>query len=180
MFRYLQGTLGKRLVFQCRSPKGAILQRFVNADWASNVNDRKSTSGFVFFLGGAAISWGSKKQATVALSSTKAKYIAAAHTAKEDVWLRRLLTKLGIDLGGPTPLHTDNQSTMAIARNPEFHDRTKHIKVQHHFLRQKIDELEIKLFYVPTGEQVADALTKGLDRNKLNLFSEAMELRDGV
>jgi hypothetical protein len=92
--------------------------------------------GFIFMLEGAAVSWSSKKQTSVALSSTEVEYIAAAHasdTTKEVIWLRRLLTDLGLDLDSPTTLHVDNQSAIATARNPEFHDRTKHIEIRHHF-----------------------------------------------
>ena len=177
-FRYLQATINRRLVFQRGAPSGNTLQGFVDADWASDVNDRKSTSGYVFMLGGAAISWSSKKQAAVALSSTEAEYIAAAHAAKEALWLRRLLTELGMPMISPTTLHIDNQSAIAIARNPEFHDRTKHIEVRYHFLRLLVENEQIAPTYLPTGEQIADALTKGLSREKHEKFSELMGLRD--
>jgi transposase InsO family protein len=176
-FRYLKATSDQRLVFQRGTPSGTTLHGFVDADWASDVNDRKSTSGFVFMLGGAAVSWSSKKQTSVALSSTEAEYIAAAHATKEVVWLRRLLIDLGLDLDSPTTLHVDNQSAIAIARNPEFHDRTKHIEVRHHFLRHKVEGKEIHLEYIPTEEQTADILTKGLVREKHERFSTAMGLR---
>jgi hypothetical protein len=104
-FRYLRGTSDQHLVYQRGSPNGATLQGFVDANWASDVNDRKSTSGFVFTLAGAAISWSCKKQNVIALSSTEAEYVAAAHAAKEAVWLRRLLTMLGLDLTDP-PCYT--------------------------------------------------------------------------
>jgi hypothetical protein len=113
-------------------------------------------------LGGTTISWSSKKQAVVALSSTEAKYLAGMHAAKEAVWLRCLLGELGQDTHSPTTLHIDNQSTIAIARNSKFHDRTKHINMCYHFLRHKVKTEEIKLLYVPTEDQVADVLTKGL------------------
>jgi hypothetical protein len=148
----------------------------MDADWASDVNDRKSTSGFVFLLAGGAISWSLKKQASVALSSTKAGYITAAHTTKEAIWLRHLLADLSMDFPSPTTLHIDNQSTIAITRNPEFHDRTKHIEVRHHFLRQKVESEEIRLEYVPTKDQIADVLTKGLTREKHDRFSSSMGL----
>jgi hypothetical protein len=176
-FRYLRATSHWKLVFQQGTPNSAILKGFVDADWASDVNDRKSTSGFVFMLAGGAISWGSKKQSAVALSSTEAEYIAAAHAAKEVVWLRRLLTELKQKVGEPTILSMDNQSAIAIARNPEFHDRSKHIEIRHHFLRQKIDENELDLVFVPTGDQVADVLTKGLVREKHERFADAMGTR---
>ena len=166
----------QQLIFQCRTPGGTILHSFIDANWASDVNDRKSTSGFVFMLGGAAVSWSSKKQTSVALSSTEAKYIAASHATKEVVWLRRLLTELGLELDSPTVLHVDNQSVIAIACNPEFHDRTKHIEVRHHFLRHKVEGEEIRLEYTPTDEQTADVLTKGLVRKKHKRFAKAMGL----
>ena len=119
----------QQLVFQCRTPSGTVLHGFVDADWASDVNDRKSTSGFVFMLGGTAVSWSSKKQTLVTLLSTEAEYIATLHATKEVVWLRRLLSKLGLNINSPTVLYVDNQSTIAIAHNPEFHDHTKHIEV---------------------------------------------------
>ena len=178
--RYLRGTSGYSLTFQRGTLKGTELVGYVDADWASDVNDRKSTSGFVFMLGGAAVSWGSKKQTSVALSSTEAEYIAAAHAAKEAIWLRRLLTELGESLKLPTTLFIDNQSAMAIARNPEFHDRTKHIEVRYHFLRQVVDDGEIHLEYLPTGEQIADVLTKGLSREKHEVFVRKMGLRRHV
>jgi transposase InsO family protein len=178
--RYLRGTSDCGLVFQRGTPRGTELLGYVDADWASDVNDRKSTSGFVFMLGGAAISWGSKKQTSVALSSTEAEYIAAAHAAKEAIWLRRLLTELGENLESPTTLFVDNQSAIAIARNPEFHDRTKHIEVRYHFLRQVVDSKEVHLEYLPTGEQVADILTKGLSREKHETFVRKMGLRHRV
>jgi hypothetical protein len=116
-FRYLRATPSRRLVFRKGAPNGTTLHGFVDADWASDINDRKSTSGFVFMLGGAAVSWSSKKQTTVALSSTEAEYIAASNAGKEALWLRRLLTDLGIDSTQPTTLHVDNQS--AIVLKPE-------------------------------------------------------------
>ena len=154
-----------------------MLNGYVDADWASDMNDCKSTSGFVFMLAGGAVCWSSKRQASVALSSTKAEYIAAAHATKEVVWLRHLLSELGQAIDVPTHLHIDNQSAIAIAQNPEFHDRTKHSDVRYHFLQQKVDSKEILLTYLPTNDQIADALTKGLPRAKHEHFSKEMGLR---
>jgi len=177
VFRYLSGTSDYALSFHRGSANGLVLHGFVDADWASDVNDWKSTSGFVFMLGGGAISWSSKKQSSVALSSTEAEYIAGAHAAKEAIWLRRLLTELGLEILTPTSLHIDNQSAIAIAKNPEFHDCTKHIEICHHFLRAKVESKEITLSYIPTGEQLADILTKGLNKEKHWDFSHKMGLR---
>ena len=131
----------------------------------------------MFLLAGGAISWSSKKQSSVALSSTEAEYIAGAHAAKELVWLRRLLNELGLRTDAATILLMDNQSAMAIARNPEFHDRTKHIDVRYHFLRLKVENEELDPTYIPTEEQIADVLTKALCREKHEKFSEGMGIR---
>jgi hypothetical protein len=155
-------TANCQLVLGHTPSSSPVLFGYADADWASDINDRKSTSGYVFTLGGGAISWSSKKQTTVALSSTEAEYIAGAHAAKEAIWLRQLLTELGQDMSFPTTLHVDNQSAIAIARNPEFHKRTKHIDVRYHYLRQVIDNGSLQLKYTPTQEQVADVFTKGL------------------
>jgi hypothetical protein len=127
-------------------------------------------------LGGSMVSWSSKKQACVALLSTEAEYLAGAHAAKETVWLRCLLSELGHDTHQATILHINNQSTIAVACNLEFHDQTKHIDICYHFLRHKVENEEIELQYVPTGNQVADILTKGLVREKHECFAAKMGL----
>jgi hypothetical protein len=150
-----------------------MLISYADSDWASNVNDHKSTSGYVVKLASAVVSWSSKKQTTIALSSTEAKYIAGAHAAKEAVWLRQLLSELGQGTH-PTPLLINNQSTIAIAKNPEFHDHTKHIDVRYHFLQQVDNDNMVELEYVPTGDQVANVLTKGLPSALHNRFWDAI------
>ena len=179
VFRYLRATSDLKLVFQQGTTKGTRLTSYVDADWASDVNDRKSTSGFVFKLSGGAVSWSSKKQPSVALSSTEAEYIAGAHAAKEAVWLERLISEVWRQPvpHAPVPLHIDNQSAIAITKNPKFHDWTKHIAVRHHFLRQQYEEEAIELLYIPTNEQIADVLTKGLVREKHERFAARMGLR---
>jgi hypothetical protein len=154
-----------------------LLIEHVDVDWLSDINDHKSTSSFIFSLAGAAVSWSSKKQTSVALSSMEAEYITRVHTAKEAVWLRHLLTKLRSSQDSLTPLYIDNQSMFAIAQNPEFYNRTKHIEVQHHFLCQVMEKGEVNLTYMPTGEQMADTMTKGLSQEKHEHFAMAMGLR---
>ena len=148
----------------------------MDADWGSDVNDRKSTSGYVFTLARGTILWSSKKQSAITLSSTEAKYIAGTHAAKEAVWLGRLFAGLQQPSSFPIPLHIDNQSTIAIAKNPEFHNRTKHINIHYHFLRHKVESGDITLDYMPTNDQPADVLTKGLAREKHEKFSKEMGL----
>jgi hypothetical protein len=176
LFRYLRGTSGYKLVYQ-RGANGDDLVGYVDADWGSDVNDRKSTSGYVFKLAGGAISWSSKKQGCVALSSTEAEYVAGAHAAKEAIWLGRLFAGLQQPSTFPIPLLIDNQSAIAIAKNPEFHDRTKHIDIRYHFLRHKVESGELTLDYLSTNDQPADVLTKGLSREKHERFVKDMGLR---
>ena len=122
LFQYLRGSLDYKLMY-CRGVSGGdSILGYVDADWGSDVNDCKSTSGYVFTLSGGAILWSSKKQSAVALSSTKADYIASVHAAKEAIWLRQLFMGLQQPSSFPIPLHIDNQSAIAIAKNPEFHD----------------------------------------------------------
>jgi hypothetical protein len=174
VFRYLKATKDWTLTYQRGAPEGLTLTGYSDADWANDLGDRKSTSGYVFKLAGGAISWSSKKQPSVALSSTEAEYIAGAHAAKELVWLRRLLDEVGMPCDDPTTLRMDNQSAMAIAKNPQFHDRTKHIEVRYHYLHDKVEAEELDLEYIPTGEQVADVLTKALNQEKHTGFMKDM------
>ncbi|THH12524.1 hypothetical protein EW146_g7607 [Bondarzewia mesenterica] len=175
VFKYLRGTSDMKLIYQGKKSKG--LTGYVDADWAGDVNDRRSISGYVFKIAEGAISWSSKKQRSTALSSTEAEYVSGAHAAKELIWLRTLLAELGLPCDKATPLLTDNQSAMAIAQNSVYHALTKHIGARHHFLREKVASGELRLEYVPTGEQVADVLTKGLPREKHERFSKGMGLR---
>jgi hypothetical protein len=177
VFHYLRATNGKQLVFGQGASSGSTLFGYADADWASDVNDRKSTSGYIFKLAGAAVSWSSKKQTSIALSSTEVEYITGVHAAKEAIWLRQLLSELGLDMSSPTALHIDNQLAIAITRNPEFHDHTKHINVCYYFLRQVVEDKSIKLEYIPTGDQVADALTKGLPPASYSKSREEMGIR---
>ncbi len=129
VFCYLRATSNQQLVFRRGAPDGSTLFSYADADWASDINDRKSTSGYMFKLAGTTVSWSSKKQTSVALSSTEAKYIARVHTTKEVIWLRQLLSKLRQGTHHPTTLLIDNQSAITITKNPKFHDQTKHIDI---------------------------------------------------
>ena len=135
---------------------------WTDSDWAGDIDSRRSTTGYCFTLGSGAISWSSKKQPTVALSSTEAEYRAACSGTCEAVWLRRLLEDFGFPQGQKTTLRCDNQSCLAIARNPVFHARTKHIEVQYHFVREKLLDGTILLEYCKTEDNLADLFTKAL------------------
>ena len=144
--RYVSATLDYALFYEA----GTELELFgyTDADWAGSMTDRRSTSGFMFSLGSAAITWSSKKQPTVALSSTEAEYRGAAVAACEVAWLEMLLADLGIHVQVPVVIYCDNLSSIQLARNPVFHARTKHIEVHYHFIRERVLECDIDLTYV--------------------------------
>ena len=148
------------------------LKGYTDADWAGYKADRRSTSGFVFSLGSGSISWNSKKQSTVALSSTKAEYRGTAVTACDTVWLKRILKDLGVPIKDPTPLYCycDNMSSIYLARNPVFHAWTKHIEVHYHFIRECVLAGDVDLQHISTNLQTADIFTKALGADKLWQF----------
>ena len=172
IIRYLKGTVNLGLKY-CKSEEGQLIG-YADADWAGDLDDRHSTSGNVFLMAGGAISWMSKKQATVALSTSEAEYVALSSATQEAVWLRRLLTDLKATPRKPTVLMEDNQGAIAIARNPVSHARTKHIDIRYHYVCEALQEGTIDLCYCPTEEMVADLLTKPLSKGKFEKLQLAM------
>src|SRR5271163_3702934 len=134
--------------------------------------------GYIFYLSGGAISWSSKRQATVALSSTEAEYMALSQATREAIWLRTLLAELNYTQEHATTLFEDNQSAIALTKNPIHHARSKHIDIQHHFIREKIKSNKIEVSYMPTDDMIADALTKLLACTKFIKFANAMGLHN--
>ena len=163
-------------------PKGGSLppdlHAFSDSDWAGCYDTRVSTSGFCFMLGNSCILWLSKKQPTVATSSCEAEYRAAFTATVECVWLRRLMADLGVgQQSATTTIFTDSQSALAVARNPVFHARTKHIEVHYHYVRERLSAGEISLVYVPTQDNLADLFTKALPHLRSSkLFRKALGL----
>ncbi len=154
---YLSGTLNHGILF---SSKGrAHLVGFTDADYAGS---RKSTSGFLFLHLGGAVAWGSHRQTCTATSTTEAEYIAASDFTKEAIWLRRLLIQIDSFPTKPVRLMCDNQSSIRLVHNAVHHNRTKHIQIRYHFIREKQEEGEIDIVYVPTTHQLADIFTKPL------------------
>ncbi|MCO5596683.1 hypothetical protein L7F22_050751 [Adiantum nelumboides] len=149
-----------------------------NVDWAGSVCDRQSTSGFMFSLGSAAITWSSQKQPTVALSSTEVEYRGAAVAACEVALLELLLGDLGIHVQRLVAVHCDNLSSIQLAQNPVFHARTKHIEVHYHFIRERVLDGSIDLTFVRTDEQVADIFTKALVVEKLRRFQVMLGIQE--
>lgn len=159
ILRYLKGTLHVGISYS----KGDLqLKAFSDADWAGDPNDRRSTTGLVIFLGDNPISWSSKKQQTVSRSSTEAEYRALSFTTAEVDWLKQLLAFLHVSLPHIPVLFCDNLSAIALSFNPVQHQRTKHIEVDVHFVRERVSQKQLSVQFVSSQEQFADILTKGL------------------
>ncbi|MCO5612362.1 hypothetical protein L7F22_066629 [Adiantum nelumboides] len=143
-------------------------------DWARDFMDKRSISGHAFSIGNGMISWSSKKQPTMALSSTEAKYRGATLAACEESWLRVLMADFGFDNLDSVTIYCDNISNIMLAKYPIYHARTKHIEVHYHFIRKKVLADEIDLVYVKTNDQVADVFTKALGKEKFCYFCGAL------
>ncbi|XP_060212067.1 uncharacterized mitochondrial protein AtMg00810-like [Lycium barbarum] len=138
------------------------LQAYSDSDWAACPMSRRSVTGFFVLLGGCPISWKSKKQPTVSLSSAEAEYRALRKVVAELVWLGRLLGDMGLVVKSPVPVYCDSQAALHIARNPVFHERTKHIEIDCHYVRDILSSGYISLHHVCSSDQLADVLTKSL------------------
>ncbi len=175
LLHYLNSTKSLKLVYDGNS-KDDDESGFSNSDWAGNPRDHHSISGFVFTMAGGAVSWSSKKQPSVALSSMEGKYMAMTHATKEAIWIQQFLHDIHFPLPNPTTLLVDNQGAIALTSNLTFHAWTKHIGVRHHFIHKWVEDNDISLKYIPTNNQVADILTKALLYNKHSMFSTIMGL----
>lgn len=176
VLRYLKGTKNLHLVL---GGSNLNLASYCDADFAQQLH-RHSISGYVSFIGQGAVSWSSKKQSLVTLSSTEAEYVATTHAAKDVIWIQQFLHELHIlnpNFKTPTTLFSDNQSAIRLCKDSTFHARTKHIDVHFHFIRQTVSRELIKIEYVPTDEMIADMFTKSLDRIKLAKFRSLLGLQ---
>ncbi|GAV61090.1 hypothetical protein CFOL_v3_04618 [Cephalotus follicularis] len=176
ILRYLKGNPGRELVYRYyghRRVKG-----FSDADWAGSPVDRRSTTGYCVFVGGNLVSWKSEKQSVVARSSAESEYRAMAHTTCELMWVRQLLTEIGFTEASPMQLWCDNQTAIHISSNPVFHERTKHIEVDCHFVREKTQQGLISTCHVKTGEQLADIFTKSLGTVRVQYLCNKLGMID--
>ncbi|BBG93855.1 transposable element gene [Prunus dulcis] len=165
ILRYVQGTLSFGINFTSISPSVSDpwqLSAYSDADWAGDINTRRSTTGSVVFLGNNPIFWQSKKQGSVSRSSTEAEYRALANTAADIAWIRQVLQDVKFFLPNPPLVYCDNISALALSSNPVYHSRIKHLDIDYHFVREKVQKKDLLVQYVPTEEQVADVFTKGL------------------
>ena len=133
-----------------------------DADWGRDLDDRKSTSGYWFVISSSPVSWKSKKQSSVALSTAEAEYMALASSAQEAVWMRQLSSEIGIEYTKPVIIYEDNQSAIAMTKNPQFHGRTKHIAIKYLFIREQVNDGTVNIQYCSTKNMLADMLTKPL------------------
>ena len=163
LLKYLSGTLDLALVYGTQSG----LQGFTDSDYGGDKGTRRSTTGVVFLLHGAAVSWQSKLQPTVSLSTTEAEYQAAGAGAREALWLRKLLPELGVFISGPLVIFGDNEAALCLTKNQMTTPRSKHIDIVHHFARERVESGEICFVYVESANNVADILTKPLPKDSM-------------
>ena len=174
VLRYIKGTLQFGLYFE-RSDNFELIG-YSDADWAGDVDTRKSTSGYIFMLGKATVAWASKKQSVVALSTTEAEYIALCSATQEAVWLRRLLQSLREGQARPTTIFEDNRGAISLSKNPKDHTRTKHIDIKYHYVRDAVQNNEIDIQPCETKQMIADNLTKGLPKPAFEKHRNAMNV----
>lgn len=167
VLRYIKGSIELKLTYVKTSNYVELLIGFVDSDWGADENDRKSTTGFLFkIFESCTIAWSTKRQNSVAASSTEAEYMALFEGVREALWLKSLLVSININITTPILIYEDNNSCRTIATNPINTKRTKHIDIKYHFSREQVENNNIILKYIPTGEQLADAFTKSLAPTK--------------
>lgn len=187
IIRYLKGAPGQGLIFRNQGhlhlsrysdPDSLKVIGYSDADWAGCPMDRRSTTGYCVFLGGNLISWKSKKQSVISRSSAEAEYRAMANVTGELQWVRMLLSEIGLPTTEASTLCCDNQSAIHIANNPVFHERTKHIEVDCHFVREKVRGGDVRLVHTRSEEQLADIFTKPLRRSRISYICNKLGLFD--
>ena len=175
VLRYLKSSPGQGLFLS--SSSDLTLQAYCDSNWASCPMTRRSTTGYFTQLGSSPLSWKTKKQVTISRSSAEAEYRSMATATSDLFWLRSFLRTLGVSHPQPMLLYCDKQAALHIATNPVFHERTKHIKIDCHFVRERLQSRDLVTSFVPSHLQLADIFTKALGRqafqsilNKLGIF----------
>ncbi|KAL0536844.1 hypothetical protein IC582_025807 [Cucumis melo] len=176
ILRYLKNTLGKGLMFRKTNRK--TIEAYTDSDWAGSVIDKKSTSDYCTFVWGNLVTWRSKKQSVVARSSAEAEYRAMSLGICEEIWLQKVLSDLHQECETPLKLFCDNKAAISIANNPVQHDKTKHVEIDRHFIKERLDSGSICIPYIPSSQQIVDVLTKGLLRPHFDLCVSKLGLID--
>jgi hypothetical protein len=173
ILRYLAGTRDYGIQFGGSATTNIKIKGYCDADFAGDIDTRRSTTGYVFTLNGGAISWSSRRQHTVAVSTAEAEYMAASYAAKEAMWLRKLATDLDLD-STTTVIFGDNQASIRLIKNPISSMRSKHIDIMYHFTRELVARNEIKYQYISTDAMIADVLTKAVPEGKHRVCMKGM------
>ncbi|PKA54370.1 Retrovirus-related Pol polyprotein from transposon TNT 1-94 [Apostasia shenzhenica] len=175
IFRYLVGTHSLGLWYPNESTSNLI--GYSDADFAGCKVDRKSTSGTCQFFGNALVSWSSRKQNSIALSTAEAEYVAAGSCCAQLLWLKHQLLDYGIDLS-QIPIKCDNTNSICLTKNPIQYSRTKHIEIRHHFIRDHVEKGDISLEYISTSLQLADIFIKLLYEDRFNFIIREIGMLD--
>jgi hypothetical protein len=153
-----------------------LVSGFSDVDWAGCADDRRSTDGFVVFLGSNLVSWSARKQPTVSRSSTEAEYKVIANVAAEIMWIQTLLDELGIPHPSTASVWCDNLGATYLSANPVFHARTKHIEVDYHFIREQLTRKQLNIRFISTKDQLTDGFTKAMSAKQLLHFQHNLNL----
>ena len=170
----MRGTTSQAL---CFGGSNTTLQGYVDSDMAGDRDSNRSTTGYVFTVGGTAVSWISRLQRVVALSSAEAEYVALTEASKEMIWLQRFMEELGKKQES-SRLYCDSQSAIHLAKNSAFHSKTKHIQLRYHFIRSVLEDRQLKLEKIHTSQNPADMLTKAVTREKLSTCSVSVGIQE--
>ena len=178
ILRYVRGTVSLGIMYDANA-FDTTLHCHSDSDWGGNIATRRSTGGSVFFLAGGVISASSKGQTSVALSSTEAEYYALTATIRELLWIQQLMRQMGYSSTDilSTKVYGDNQGSLALSENPELHQRTKHIDIKHHFIRDHVTSGRVLPRFISTKLMAADGLTKSLNRAKRGEFIKLLNMR---
>ncbi|XP_057771060.1 secreted RxLR effector protein 161-like [Salvia miltiorrhiza] len=174
LLRYLKGITHLKLQFQPSS--SSMIEGYSDAEWESCPDDRRSTGGHCIFLGSNLVTWSAKKQEVVSCSNAESEYRSMANATTDIVWLKSLCAELSLSLHSPHRLWCDNASALALANNPVFHARTKHIEVDVHYIQEKISDNTIEVGHVPSSDQIVDVFTKPLAEPRFCLLRDRLNL----